>query len=243
MYDVLISKRDSSAFEYKEGDIRARTAKREVSNLYGYSYNKFEMEARNTEIAARGKGERKSKLKFIITLTIMSTRGSKTGLGTKRVCIEGLEGGIKPPGRVLEDEPEKAETASELTDGTGERSQDVSSCKSENVDWHVITYLKGDDKARLKFEMAQVRGAVNRAIWPKLKFINNATRWDAEAPMARCVMEEVTLKPEDKVGFWEKNKRVVEKAINLKRNNIAKDIKKVIERELRKGKFTSAVNV
>ena len=144
------------------------------------------------------------------------------------------DGKGKPYGDVVE---------SDLTETSGSVDSRESNSKNAPVaievgyDWNLQLQMKRIKERKEYNEKMEVRGAVNKQVWPKLKFIMDIDdELKIDGNIAKAITTQLQISESKVASFWKRNKELVYRAMNSKRNNVVKDIKRAIEMEVASGK-------
>ena len=209
------------------------------------------MEAGKREYSKRKK--RIVSTQKIITITIMAPRNNRKPPKTKQKAGEADNGNVLQLVQVVEKstnkgKPDEDMVESDLTETSGSVDSKESSSEKAPVavtplivqvdcDWALQEYMEQTNERKEINEKMQVRGAVNKHVWPKLKFIMDPDdELKSDGNIAKAIMRSLQIPEVQVASFWKRNREVVYKAMNSKRNNVVKDIKKAIELDVASGK-------
>lgn len=207
------------------------------------------MEAGKREYSKRNK--RNESTQKLITINIMAPRTNKRAPKAKQRADGAENGNLLERVEPVEKSTDKGKPEGNVSDLTV-TSESVESKESGSekapvaitpvvvnvdCDWGLQNYMDQTDENKESNERRQVRGAVYKYVWPKLKFIMNPDEeLKRDENIAKAIMTALQIRDEQKASFWKRNKDVVYRAMNSKRNNVVKDIKQAIEMEVANGK-------
>lgn len=149
------------------------------------------------------------------------------------------DGAQEERGQVNDDSISDDEGADKPEDKPSDESEEEEEGRGgdERYDWRNFENMKRIQEESRVIRKAMVRGAVNKVVWTKLKFIVMPEKQlEFGGNVAKVVLEDLEIVPRDQRRFWEQNKDQVIGALSKKRNNICKDLKTKLMKEVQNGK-------
>lgn len=143
---------------------------------------------------------------------------------------------VSEENRKLDDADQKLDRDEEITSTTISM---ITSAEEEDVskfNWSNYDRMKREEATARKWQKTMVKTSVNRVVWPRMKFlVKPEVQLELNGNVARVVLEDLGVRAQDKKAFWEETSHSVVAGLNIKRNNIVKDMKLRLDRELKKG--------
>lgn len=136
-----------------------------------------------------------------------------------------------------EEESDELAAEDKADEGEEEQHHEEEEEEDQQHDWSNFERMKKIREGSNVVMKAMVRGSVNRVVWAKLKFIVLPEKQlEFGGKVAKVVMEDLQIVPRDRRRFWEENREQVIGALSKKRNNICKDLKTKLMKDIENGK-------